>query len=384
MSIDSAISNPEMPNICHILDDSLGWEQRVAISQLNDRTTEDRVGQAYLAVGRYAANQLRQFLPDHQAAVQRTQAGILAGPAIRRSDRLKRADLVHAWGLESARASRVASDKPVVVELFDPNLTTRQIKLLRTLAEDARLAIVCSAETVRRRLVRGGMSPAMCVVIRPGVDFRLLNHGQRLAIREKLHIGKNDLIAIASEPATRRGGHFDALVAVHLANHALPELRIMMPGSSRETVRLARWAKLLPSPNTLIAPGSTYRFEELMAAADVFIASPKGEASTTAISWAMAAGAMIVAKANYSTCELIANKVNGLLFKVGSDERASVAIGNLLVQYGSHKKLLEVARGHAYEAFGIRRNVDQHLQLYKNLLEGNALDQGITDSAISA
>jgi len=44
-------------------------------------------------------------------------------------------------------------------------------------------------------------------------------------------------------------------------------------------------------------------------------------------------------------------------------------------------KAREVARGQAYEVFGVRRFIEQHMRVYDNLMSDRAPGEGITDSA---
>ena len=64
------------------------------------------------------------------------------------------------------------------------------------------------------------------------------------------------------------------------------------------------------------------------------------------------------------------------------DETVALAVARLLQDRSSQDKCKEVARGHGYEVFGIRRFIDQHIRLYENLLSGVSPGEGITDSAV--
>ncbi|MCH7872136.1 MAG: glycosyltransferase, partial [Planctomycetes bacterium] len=121
---------------------------------------------------------------------------------------------------------------------------------------------------------------------------------------------------------------------------------------------------------------------QLLVVADELLITPRVDISSTSIAWAMAAGVAVIGTAVHSVAEMIANKVNGLLFKQTPGRSMTPAILTCLRQRDEQRKAIEVARGHAYEAFGLRRCIEQYMQLYDNVLRGQDPGAGITDSAI--
>ena len=102
------------------------------------------------------------------------------------------------------------------------------------------------------------------------------------------------------------------------------------------------------------------------------------------MAWAMAADTLVIGTATYAVAELIANRVNGLLFKQTPGRRMVPDIAPLLRgDRSSHVKLKEAARGQAYEVFGLRRCVEQTMQLYENLLAGENAEHNINDPAMT-
>jgi glycosyltransferase involved in cell wall biosynthesis len=296
------------------------------------------------------------------------------------------AELVHVWAMPSAVAAWVASRSrrsaaPLVVELSDPSEARRSASLLRILAGRTGVAIACGSQTVRRRLIEGGVPPDVCVVIRPGVDFALINRIRKGDLRQKLGIAANDLFVLIPEPNDRRGGYWDAFWAATLLNHVSGGIRVVVPGRSPGQRRIRRFFRVLPDQTALVCADDGFLFEELIAAADVLVVPAHGDVSTTDIAWAMAAGAAVIGSAEYSIAELIAHKLNGLLFKAPQGECMTLAIVRLLEERDALRKVRETARGHAYEVFGVRRYIDQHVRLYENLLSGAAPAEGIVDSA---
>ena len=372
-----------MIRIGHLLDASAGWEQRVAIGQLVNRLPRDDYA---CAVATLAPTASRLCLGEAiRVHVLRSVAGVsaLAAPAVGRFTNSQSIDLVFAWGIAAAAAVGAAPHTPLVVQLFDPRIAADNVKLLRTISRRQRFAVICSSEIVRRRLIEGGLGAELTATIRPGVDFNLINRHRRGCVREDLGLARDDFVVIVPDPVTRSGGQFEACQAVTNLHHVAPKIRLIVPGASGEVRRINRVVSTLPRPGVCVVPASRYRFEELLANADALLVTPRGDVSTTAIAWAMGSGAVVIGTAVYAVAELITNKVNGLLFKCQRGRSMAAAIVACLRDHDTHRKVSEVARGQAYEVFGVRRYVEQCMQLCDNVMSGRPPAKGITDSSIA-
>lgn len=368
-----------MTRILHVLDAAAGWEQQVALAQLLDRLPRDRFIQTAISLSSSTVTSAQPVmaLPTISALPW------LSAPLMRKAAREFQADVIHAWGVRAAIAAATC-DVPLVTHLCDPRLSPRDRRALRALDRPTGLGFSCTTGTVRRRLIESGIPPQRCALIRSGVDFGWLGRQRRADIRRELHLPERDYIVLVTEPATRNGGHMETAFACQLASFVTPDLRIMVPGASREVERIQRFFKYQPQPEMLICPGDHVDFLRLLAAADLLVVAPFGDTSTTAITWAMAAGVSMLGIADYAVAELITHKVNGLLFKSISGEGRAVTLAKLLIQRKLHGTYLEAARGQAYEVFSLRRCIDQHIRLYENLRAGRAADDGITDPAAVA
>jgi len=363
-----------MPRVCHVLDASAGWEQRLALGILRDRLDPSRFPQRAASLGPTAIPETARLYPLGPTAS-------LSAPALRRFFEREPVEVVQTWSVPSAAAARAASDRPLAVELFDPTAVREDLKQIRTLDERGSVAWVCASGVVRRRLIEGGVAPDRCVLIRPAVDFSRVNRVRRSPLRETLGFPREQTLILTPEPVTRESWAFEAFAAASLANHLRGETCLIVPGISAEADRIARYASTLPSRPTLLRTYDQYRFEELVCVADVLLVPATGNLSTTSIAWAMAGGAVVISAAVPAIAELVAHKVNGLLFNPKAGCGPIVSIAKLLNQTDDFPRLREAARGQAYEVFGIRRNVEQHARVYENLLSGAAAGEGVVDSA---
>lgn len=370
-----------MISVLHVLDASASWEQRLALRQLLDHAQQARIRHCVISIGPAAESFRHQF--DGPIRTIPALAGwpVLAAPFVARAATDCHADVIHAWGTRPAMAARSSGDRPIVVERFDPRIDARERNLLRTIAQSGRTAFACAAEMVRRRLVEGGVPDDRCVVIRPGVDFNLLNRARRERPRECFGLSPNELIVTAPVPAVPRGGQREAFLAACFAAAVREGIRFILPGDSPETRRIRRLAGNMPALCRPIFMGDAVPAEVAIALADVMVVAPEDDASMTAVAWAFGAGAAVVAVADYAVTELVVAKVNGLLFKRPSHESPAVPAARLILDTAAQRSVRETARGQAYEIFGVRRSVEQHMRLYENLLSGSQPESGITDSA---
>ncbi len=373
-----------MTHICHLLDADAEWDQRVGLSQLLDRLSLERYAVSLATIDPRKVRLVRLGDRPVKVFARRGRLDAVGAPALSRFVEENGIDLIHAWGAHAASSARAATERPLVIELFDPVLARRDIRLIRTLARPRGFAVICSCEIVRRRLIEGGLPPDLAVVIRPGVDFAQVNVWRRGPLRKELGLSREHTVIIVPEPVTREGGQYDAFRAAALLNALWGKVRLIVPGTSGERRRIERLAPALPVPPILICPGNGYRMEQLIAVSDVLVLASRGDVSTTSIAWAMASDAAVIGSAVYSVAEMIANKVNGLLFKQTPGKSMVVPIARLLQDSDAQAKAREVARGQAYEVFSLRRYVEQHVRLYENVLAGGSPSEGITDPARTA
>ena len=375
-----------MTTVCHVFDESTRGEQRVGVSTLLEGGAPDGQRAHLFAVDPAARTALSLLDAPVTLCPRRLGLNVLAAPQLGHALRAVQADLIHTWGPHAAAVARIATrgTVPQVVSLSNPALLSSELKLLRTVAQVQRCAFACGSELLRRRLITGGISPGQCVVLRPAVDFALINTVRPGSLREELGILPDEQALLVSEPVSRAHAHLEAFWAVVQRGELTGKLRMIVPPGAREQARIARLAAGQLQPKMLIVPPADIPFEELTAAADVLLVPVTGDVDPTAIAWALAAGVTVIGAAVPAVTELIAHQVNGYLYHPRSEAGTVLTIARLLQDRPDEERCREVGRGQAYEAFGLRRYLEQTLQLYRNVTSGADANHQIVDSGKTA
>jgi len=375
-----------MTRILHLFDSSAGWEQRVAVAQLLNRLATPDYSQSIATIDRAVLERLQFNGTPIELTRRRLGLPGLAAPAIRACCARNQTDVVHAWGVDAAAGARAAlpADKPLAVTIHDPGLDERGVRILRTITQDARVAIVCSAQRVQQRLVEQGVPLEACVLLRPAVDFATFKAVDREAMRAELNVPPGALVVLTPEADHARFGQFAAVWSIMMRWYLDANVRVIVPGQSAEHERLRRLVAESESPEVGVFCGHRHRFEELCCLADYLVLGSASDVSTTAIGWAMSASVPVIAAAGYAASELLTDGVNGILFKApDSPTRTGAAICALYDRTADLPKIKGAARGQAYEILGLSRAVQQHERLYDNLLGGAVPRTDIYDPALT-
>lgn len=373
-----------MDHVCHIFDESAGWAERMSLRVLAGGTSVGLTVAARPAVARMLLAGLPDPLPPTINLVARS--AFFARAVFARAVRARGCGLIHAWGVKAAAIARPCEALPLVVDVRDPRLSSGDIKLLRIITGQPNTAVVCGSGVVRRGMIEGGISPDRCVIIRPGVDFSFINAVKRSHLRERIGIMRSDIAILLPPAEAPEQALVEALLATltHARRH--PDTRVILPGLSREALRLRRFAERLPGDvvSRLVCTGDDVPFEELLGIADLLLLTTKGDIPTTAIAWAMASRAAVIAPAVPAVAEMIAHRHNGLLLNTARARSLVVPIMRLLGDRAAWQKAKEEAHGQAFEVFRAKRCLEQYAALYQNLERGAPPGEGIADTAFAA
>ncbi|GMU37122.1 MAG: glycosyltransferase [Phycisphaerae bacterium] len=378
-----------MTTVGHVTSSDGAGDTRIGLSTLLSRISSARRRQCVAAAGRAETVALPSGTDVHPIGSGLSETWSV-GSAVRLARWARRIDvhILHAW---TARAVCLAGTVrpegvPLVFSCSDPGLDARTVRALRVFAERGALAVVCAAQQVRRRLVEQGVPADRCVVIRPPVDFARINE-IRASSSLRSRIGATDKDRVVLVPVTRDvNAAVEGAWAMMVQGLLDERLRIVVLTGEGNDAALRRLAAASYRPGGVTVLDRATPFEESLGVADALLLCDDGDVSTVPVAWAMAAGVLVVAAAGYAVSELISHKLNGLLYKRRSEAGVIVAIAQCFAEASTPlgAKLRDAARGQAYEAFGVRRFVDQHLRLYDNLTSGRSVDDGIVDSALVA
>ncbi len=369
-----------MTVIVHVVDPAATEADLSALHTLLDRLPGESHRQIVVAAASRAAARLAERLGRPVLRTDGRFGPLLPGSlSLRHFVRAHDAHIMHAWGLgAAAAAASAAAGRPMVVCGIQPHETLRAARRLRPLSSPP--AVVTSSHTVRSRLAASGVSGEHSVVIRPPVDFAALNRARREVLRRRL-LGDARPVLLTPGPARRGDGQFQAVWAAGVLQRIHPDLRIVVPFESAETARLRRFAASFRRPEMLFCPGDSLRWPELVTLADVLVIAPDAEIACEPIAWAMAAGVPVAGAARRSVAEFIADRQNGLLCRENAPRLLAAAVLRLLEDEPLRRRLVETARGQAFEVFGARAFVDNYAALYENLRAGRKPAHGVRDTA---
>lgn len=289
------------------------------------------------------------------------------------------AQVLHAWGAQAAAvcSARLPST-PLVTTLLTPDQARSAARQIRALPVAS--GVIVGSQVARSRLVSAGVPPDRVVVIRGPADFSAINKARSGGVRAGV-VGDARPVVLLAGPPSRGGGQYVGLWAAAIVRQIIPDLRVLMPYESAEGERLRRFVRQIRLDDLLIGPDSNRTWPELVTCADVFLCPAREDICTEPIAVAMAAGLVVVGTAVRSIAELIADKSNGLLCKPNDPRGLAARLLTALEDVELVRRVTEVARGQAYEVFGVRTFADNYARVYENVLAGRAVGDAVTDTA---
>ncbi|MCP4592978.1 MAG: glycosyltransferase [bacterium] len=370
--------------VLHFIDAALTWDQRVALNQLLDRLPEHEFEQHVASLG---PRSTEGNLVDHRGVViaNRLRLDFLAAPELRRTLVRRRIDLVHAWGQSATRVTLTAAEgvARVVSSVFEPTVAHKYAKLLQAGRSAQPPVLLCATEIVRRCLLERGVGADTLVLLRPGVDFAAVNRTRASDLRSELGLSPTTLALLSIPAPCKDQARFSAFWATAVRSFLDPDIRLLLPGETRETSRLQRLAGALRQTHVPLFLGDRYRTEELIATADILLAPSGDDRSTTELAWAMGAGVAIIATATHSAAELLAHGHSAFLIKPDSPKRLAMRVAEALGHRHEWRSLTDTARAQAYDMFSVRRCIDQTRTIYRNLLNGQPAENGLLGPAVA-
>jgi glycosyltransferase involved in cell wall biosynthesis len=294
--------------------------------------------------------------------------------AARAMRQLPGVDLVHAWGSRALTVAVMGARRPIVYSPA-PDLQKRAARWLSAIMQYRDIEVIFPSATLRNAMMRTGITPAKCHVIRPGVDFGRIKR-RNPQLRESLGLSKDDLVLLASGESTKGANHRLAAFAAAILGAMNPRWKLLLWGRGSDAARVRQFANRVYSGTMLIvAEDSTRRFEyeDLLGACDLVLNTSKGAIATLPLATAMAAATPIVSTVTYSVGELLEDHHNSLLVPKPSPRLLAQRVLELNEDSGLKWRLSDMARTEAYDYFALTRFLEQWKNVYQQIAAGEAV-----------
>jgi len=383
--------------LTHVLDEQTHEDGVRLLSLLLQLMPAGRVEQRVIVMGRTPATLRPPPGVEVSRIARRFNWPLAGGPDLRRMLGRHRPDLVHGWGADAAAVAAAVrpGQCPMVTTISDPadagrsgrwwpgtaagrnqatghktgaaeNLPREQEKALvpRTAGRAGGAGdVLCSSRLVQRRLVQSGIPLEATTVIRPGVDSAAIGRAKQTFRRSDLGLPPEGRVLLTASPPSRAGGQYYAIWAAAILHQVWPDACLVVPGTSREQRRLARFVERIYCPQIYFFTGDRYSPAELLAVSDMLVVPAVDDVPTAWLAWAMSASVPIVGSAVPAVTELITDRQNGFLCEPGAPQTLATGIRSAAESGDTARQCVEAARTQARELFSARPCVDRYLEV---------------------
>ena len=288
-------------------------------------------------------------------------------------------DAVHCWSIGALTLACLLRRSVPKLLTVTVDLSDGEVRWLRVLASEAvgRLDLLAMSQTLRRRLLSGGVPESMVHVLRPGIDMGQVVFTQRDAIRRRWGVKSTDVIvAPLSDPVV-------AADAMPLAQCAYLADGSSMTNGRRVCLlthplqRYRRRAEAIVMD--LKRPYITIREPWLehpwlvFAGCDLALAQGRWTGGLSLL-WAMSANVPIIGEATYAVSEVLEDRHSALLTQPESPQPVVRRIGQLLHDQQLAWKLRDTARHEAYSFFSRRHYCQSLIAAYEQIVNDHPIE----------
>jgi glycosyltransferase involved in cell wall biosynthesis len=288
--------------------------------------------------------------------------------------RRRRPDVLHTWLAACNAYGRVAArlaGVPVVVateRCADVWKGAYWFSIDRWLARRTD-RIVVNSRGVARFYQRHGIAPERMTLICNGVEPHRSNGVDRDAIRRGLGLSpEHYVIGFAGRLAPQKRVA-DLIWAADILKVIRPNVQLLIVGDGPSRARLERFAHDCHITDRVHFLGHRDDVAELLSAMDVFWLGSGYEGMPNAVMEAMAAGLPVVATNIPGTNELVVDGQTGFLVPVGDRAAFAQRTFTLMEDPDRARRLGDAGRRRVAERFTVQHMVDQHVHLYRELVE---------------
>jgi glycosyltransferase involved in cell wall biosynthesis len=237
--------------------------------------------------------------------------------------------------------------------------------------------VLCASEFVRRRVIENGVRRDATILVRPGVDGDALAEARRRVRRSDLGLPENGPILLTASPPTRAGGQFFAAWAAAILFQVWPDVRLVIPGRSREQDRIRRLIEGIYCPQVFLLVEDRFTPAELLAVSDVLLMPAVQDVPTYWAAAAMTAGVPVVGTTVPSLAEDIADESTGCLCRPGlprlrpgepgEPQTLAIRVRQALGAPDRLAQCVAAARQKAQRWFDAWTCVEAHVGIYESL-----------------
>jgi len=237
--------------------------------------------------------------------------------------------------------------------------------------------LVIVDESIRQQyapfLSSGALSDGMISVIPSAFRADLFHPGVSGArVRTELGLGEQHAVVGVAGRLVADKGHIFLMRAVSMLAAGQPQLRLVFAGLGPLEAQLKAQAVELGLAGRVHFLGFRADINEVEAAFDIAVLPSVGcDASSASIKEAMALGVPVVASDIGGARSLINDGVTGLVVPPGDAAALAAALGRLLLDRQSARRMAHDAQLQVGERYSISRLTDQTLRAYEAALTGS-------------
>jgi glycosyltransferase involved in cell wall biosynthesis len=277
-------------------------------------------------------------------------------------------DVVHAWGLPSARALALTGGRrlPLLVSHTEGDCAKALLPLDRwLLGRTNRVVAAGPAEAIRCRQL--GVSEEKIRVVAPGVETSKTGRLPSSSVGERALPPPSAPYLLCIGPLEPHKGFRDAIWAVDVLGRLQPGLSLVLVGAGSDRLRLQQFVAAVGLGRQVHFLGEQAELSRLLAGAAVVWVPSLAEGGQRVALEAQAAGRPVVASALPALAEVVRDGETGFLVPP-ADKVALARRTRLLLEDEKRRRLMgEAGRERACRLFGADRFTRTMAGLYEEL-----------------